>query len=133
MRLLDRRAARLLVDELAVRELLLDDVDLLDVAQARWPLAGLQATHAADDLGDALQHEEHAGERNHHLELIDRWAAGGDIGVLVDAPRIEREAPAGIDQRGDAGKEEQEVKPKVQRRLRARLHVAVEKVAAHMR
>src|SRR6188474_2135228 len=55
MGLPDGGAPRLLVDELAVRELLADDVDLLDVLDARGPHARAQAHDAARDLRDALE------------------------------------------------------------------------------
>src|ERR1700693_3642699 len=59
----DREPARLLVDIFAVRQLLLDDVDLLDVLEPARPFPGLEADDAAHDLGDALQHHQRAGDR----------------------------------------------------------------------
>src|SRR5690349_16918091 len=70
--LLDDVAARLLVDVGAARELLLDDVDLLGVLQTGRPFAGADADDAAQDLGEALQHDDRAGERDDELERIKR-------------------------------------------------------------
>ena len=66
------------------------DVDFLDVLLARGPVALLEADDAADDLDDALRQQEGAGDRDDGLERIDRRAVGGDVGMLVDAPRNRR-------------------------------------------
>ena len=113
-------------------ELLLDHVDLGHVLQPGRPGAGPEADDAAHDLGDALQHHQRAGDRDDGLEMVDRRAVGGDVGMLGDAPGIAGIVDAGIDQRGDAGKEEDEVEHQVERRLGARPHRAVEEVAAHV-
>src|SRR5689334_17218003 len=68
LRLLDDLAAGLFVDVRAARELLLDDVDLLGVLQPRRPFAGAQADDAAQDLGEALQHHDGAGDGDDELE-----------------------------------------------------------------
>ena len=57
--------ARFLVDILAVRELLLDDVDLLTSLSRRGQAPVLQADDAAHDLGEALQQHQRAGQRDH--------------------------------------------------------------------
>jgi hypothetical protein len=69
-----------------------DDVDLFHVRRALGPFAGADADHAADHLGEALQIDEHARDRDHHLELVDRGPIGGHVGMLVDAPRVAGEA-----------------------------------------
>ena len=128
----DGELARFVIDVLAVGKLLLDHVDLGHVLQPRRPDAGLEAGDAAHDLGDALQEDQGAGDRDHGLEMVDRRAVGGDVGMLGDAPGVAGIVDAGIDQGGDAGKEEDEVEHQVERRLGARAHRAVEEVAAHM-
>ena len=52
--------------------------------------------------------------------------------MLGDAPGVGGEVVAGVDQRGDAGNEEDDVEHEIERGLRARPHRAVEEVAAHM-
>src|SRR5881392_571606 len=59
---LDGRPARLFVHVLAVAELRLDDVDLLDVLQPRRPLPGADGEDAPDDLRQPLQHDQRAGD-----------------------------------------------------------------------
>ena len=92
----------------------------------------LQADDAAHHLGKALQQHQGAGDRDDGLEMVDRRAVGGDVGMLADAPRIAGIFPAGIEQGADAGEEEDEVEHQVEQRLGARPHRAVEEVAAHM-
>jgi hypothetical protein len=67
-------------------ELRLDDVDLLDVFEARRPGPSPQALHAPDDLGQPLQHDENAGDRNDRLEVVDRRPVRGHRRMLADAP-----------------------------------------------
>ncbi len=132
LRALHGGPARLLVHVLAVAELGVDDVDLLDVLQARRPHPGAEADQAADDLGQPLQHDEHARDRDHRLEVVDRRPLRGDGGVLADAPGVEREAAPRVDEAEHARHEEQQVEREVQRGLAARLHVDVDEVGAHV-
>ena len=55
LRARDRLLARLVVHELALRELLLKDIHFLDVVEPGRPLAGAQADDAADDFRQTLQ------------------------------------------------------------------------------
>src|SRR5471032_1609985 len=68
----DGALAVFLVHERAARELLLDHIDLLGILQAIRPDAGLQANDAAQDLGDSLDEDEDARDRNDGLERVDR-------------------------------------------------------------
>ena len=52
--------------------------------------------------------------------------------MLGDAPGVRGVVAAGIDQRGDAGQEEDDVEHEIERGLGARPHRAVEEVAADM-
>ena len=128
----DRGLARLLVHVLAMRELLLDDVDLRDILQAARPFAGPEADDAAHDLGQSLKHHEGAGYRNDRLEVVDRRALRGHGRMLADPPRERGVVVARIDEGGDAGQEEDDVEDQIEPGLCARPHRAVEKVAAHM-
>ena len=92
----------------------------------------LRQTTAAHDFGDALQHHQRAGDRDHRLEMIDRRAVRRDIGMLGDAPGVRGKDVARVDQRGDAGNEEDHVEHEVERGLHARPHRAVEEVAANV-
>jgi hypothetical protein len=129
--LFDGGPPRFLVDEFAVRQLLADNVDFLDVRQALRPFAGLQADDAAHDFGDALNHYQRAGNRNNGLEGIDRRSAGRHR-VLANMPGEPGVIPAGIHHGEDTWREEQEVERQVERGLGARLHVAIQEVAANM-
>src|SRR5262245_6472543 len=111
---LDRDLARLLVDELAMRELLLDDVGLCDILEPAGPLSGLQADDTARHLGDALQHYERAGDRNNRLEVIDRRSFRGHVRMLGDAPGIGGVVVTGVDQCGDPWNEKDDVKRKIE-------------------
>jgi hypothetical protein len=113
-----------------VAELGVDDVDLLDVLEARRPLPGAEADQAAHDLGQPLQHDQHARERDHGLEVIDRRPLRGDGGVLGDPPGVGREAASGVDEPEHARQEEQQVEREVERGLAARFHVDVDEVGA---
>src|SRR5450631_3171748 len=95
----DGALAGLVVHERAARELLLDHVDLLGVLQAIRPDAGLQANDAAQDLGDSLDEDEDARDRNDGLERIDRRPVGRNVRMLVDAPRDGGVVEAGVDER----------------------------------
>ena len=64
LRAFDRPPTRLLVDVLALCELLLEDIHFLHVMQPARPLAGAQADHAAHDLGDSLRDDKRAGDRD---------------------------------------------------------------------
>src|SRR6266852_2771403 len=72
----------------AARDLLLDGVDLGDVVQAARPFAGPETEDATHDLGDALQHDQRSGERDHRLEVVDWRAIRRDIRMLPDPPRV---------------------------------------------
>ena len=133
VRALDRDLARLVVDVFAVRQLLLDHVDLGDVMQPRRPRAGAQAHHAAHNLGYALQHHQPTGDRDHRLEMIDRRSVGGDVGMFGDPPGIRRVVVAGVDQRGDPRDKKHDIKGEIEPGLHPRPHRAVEKITAHMR
>src|SRR5919199_90804 len=52
-----RSVARALIDELALRELLLDHVDLSHILEAARPFSGPEADDAAHHLGQALQND----------------------------------------------------------------------------
>ncbi len=121
-----------IVDVLAMRQLLLDDVDLVDVLEPARPRPGLQAHHAAGDFSGALQQQQRAGQRDHELEMVDRRTVRGHVGMLVDAPGVGGVVPAGIGQSRDAGQEEHDVEHEIERGLGARPHRRVEKVAADM-
>ena len=69
--------AGLFIHVRASRQLLLDDVDLLGVLQPLGPLSGLEADDATDDLGEALEQHERAGNGDHGLEMIDGRSVGG--------------------------------------------------------
>ena len=108
------------------------DVDFLDVLLARRPVALPQTDHAADDLDDALQQQERAGNRDDRLERVDRRAVRGHVAVLADHPRLLGVEVAGVGQRDHAGDEEHDVENEVDRRLRSRREKAVQDVAAHV-
>src|SRR4030095_7442740 len=130
---LDGDLARFLIDEFAVRQLLLDDVDLRDVLEAAGPLPRSDADDAAYDLGNALQHHHGASDRNDGLEGVDRWTIGRDVGMLGDTPGVACVVVSGIDQRGDARNEEHQIEHEVEPGLRTGSHGAVEEVAADVR
>src|SRR4029078_9869341 len=129
----DRDLARLFVDIFAVRQLLFDDIGFRDILEPTRPLAGSQTDDATYDFSNALNHDHGARERDHELELPDRWAVRGYVRMLVDGPGFNGENPAGIDQRGNAGDKKDDVEHGVEPRLRAWPHRTVEKVAAHVR
>ena len=104
-----RRLARRLIDELALRKLCADDVDFLNVGQARRPCAGSQAGNAAEYFGDPLEHEQRSSDRDYGFEMVNRRALGRDRGVLANVPGVGGIAVSGIDQCNDAGDEEQKI------------------------
>src|SRR5262245_5615910 len=101
------------VDILASSQLLLNDVDLGCVFQSLRPLACLYADDAADDFGYALKQDERAGERNDHLEGVERRPIRSVVYMLVYEPGRPGEVPARIDQGHDAGEEEDDIQHKV--------------------
>src|SRR5262245_3010795 len=106
MRACDRSLARFFVHVLAVRELLLDDVDLRDVLEPARPFARLETDDAAHDLGGALKHHQYSSHRNHRLELIDWRALRRDRRMLPDGPRFRREDVARLHEPRNAGQAE---------------------------
>src|SRR5678810_857098 len=103
--LLDDVTLGLLVDVGAAGELLLDDVDLFRVLQARRPFAGADADDATQDLGEALQHDDGAGERDDELERIERQRRRVER-RLAHRVRAVEVVPAGERERADPGQEE---------------------------
>src|SRR2546425_13086225 len=94
--------------ELAAAELRLDDVDLLDVLEARRPGARAQALDAPDDLGQSLEHHQRARERDHRFEVVDGRTFGRHRRVLADAPRERGVVVPRVDEPQDARDEEEE-------------------------
>src|SRR6266478_667113 len=109
MRARDGELARFFVHVLAVRELLLDDVNLRDVLEAARPYSGLEADDAARDLGSALEHHQGPSHRNHRLELVDRRALRRHSRMFPDGPGFRREDVSRINERGDSGDEKNDV------------------------
>ena len=132
VRRFDRNAARLLVHELAVRELFPNDIDLLDVLEPCRPGAGAQAPDAANDLGYSLEHYQGPGYRNYRFELVDWRPLGGHGRVLPDAPGFDGVVVPCVDEREDARDEKEEVERQVERRLGSRGEAPVHKVGAHV-
>ena len=109
-----------------------DAFGLLDVMQALRPLAGADAEHAADDLGDPLQQQEHAGHRDQRLERKHRHARRAEDADFLEADRHRGVVPAGVDEGQHGGQKEDDVEDEIHARLGARLPEAVEHVGAHM-
>ena len=105
---------------------------LLDVVQPLRPLAQADAQDAADDLGDALQEQKHAGDRDQGLERKHRDAGRAEDAHLAEPDRHLGVVPAGIDEGQHRRQEEDDVEHEVHGRLRARLPEAVDHVGAHV-
>ena len=129
---LHRGQARFLVDELAMRKLRFDNVDLFHIVEPRWPGAGAQAHDAADDLGEPLKHHKCARDRNDRFEVVDGRTLRRHGRVLPDAPGVGGIAVARVDEPEDARDKEEKIQREIERRLGARFQVDVDEVGAHM-
>ena len=112
------------------RRLQLLDVDLLDVLDARGPLAGLEAQDTADDLDEALHEDERPGNGDDRLEVVERGTVGGDARMLEDPPGVAGIVVAGPAEGGHPGEEEEDVERQVEGGLHTRREETVEDVAA---
>ncbi len=119
---------------LALELLLADDYafGLLHVMQALRPVAEANAQNAADDLGDALDQQQHAGHRNEGLERKHRHAGGAEDAHLAELHGEFGIGPARVDPGGDRREEEEDVEQQVHHGLRARPPEAIEHVGAHV-
>jgi hypothetical protein len=124
--------ADVVIDVFAGGQLLFDHVSFGDVLEPARPFAGLQTNDTADDLGNTLEGDQRARDRDHGLEVVDGRPISRGVGILADAPAVARERIARVDECQNAGEEKQEVQDQVECRLRAWLERAVEKVTADM-
>ncbi len=110
LRLLGPVGARLLA-ALALQLLLVQDhaFGLLHVVQPLRPLAVADAQDAADDLGDALQQQEHPGDGDQRLERKHGDARRAEDAHLAEPDGEGGIVPAGVDPGGNGGQEEQDV------------------------
>jgi hypothetical protein len=89
-----------------VRELSIDDIDLLDVLQPCRPDAGAQTLDAAEDLGQPLEHHQRTCDGDHRFEVIYGRTVRRNIRMLRDAPGVGGIAIPCVDEPDDARDEE---------------------------
>ncbi len=74
-----RRLALGRIDILAMRQLLLDHIDLGDILETARPDAGPETDDAPHDFGNPLQHHQCAGDRDNRLEMVDGRTVRRDV------------------------------------------------------